>query len=394
MTRWQLLFYTKVVRLVAIHRRTPLFLFFLFLSLSNSLAQTKKPETSGSFDLLAKQAAEARDADRLDEAVGLYKKALLLRPKWKEGWWSLGMIEYDRSKYDVAARAFRRFLPLAPTDGTAQVMLGLCEFELGQDGPALKHLEEGKALGFATNPQLRIVLLYHDGILLLRAGQFKSAQIAFMNLCALGEQQAEVLQNLGLAFLRILPKDAPSPGNPGHEIVQRVGHAACLSGQKKYDEAKGECAALVGEYPDYPNLHYAYGRFLADTNDGPGGIEQFKLELKNQPQDVNARLEIAAAEYKVDSGAGLPYAQQAVELNPRLPFAHYLLGLLYVDTDQSRAAIPELEIARGAFPKDRRLYLALASAYSREGRKQEAATARAVFERLSKEAGSNIDPTY
>ena len=132
--------------------------------------------TTNTFDSLSKRAAEARDADHLDDAVALYKKALALHPKWPEGWWSLGTIEYDRNNYAAAARAFRLLLPLAPKDGTAHVMLGLCEFELHQDSAALKHLQEGKELGVSTNPQLRMVTLYHEGLLLLRAGQFKAAQ--------------------------------------------------------------------------------------------------------------------------------------------------------------------------------------------------------------------------
>jgi tetratricopeptide (TPR) repeat protein len=342
-----------------------------------------------SFDSLSKRADEARDSDRLDEAVSLYKKALALHPEWAEGWWSLGTIEYDRNHYSAAARAFRQFLPLSPKDGTAHAMLGLCEFELHQDAAALKHIEEAKSLGVATNTQLRLVTLYHDGILLLRAGQFKAAQASLIAVCAKEMQPDDVLQYLGLAFLRVLPKDAPPPLTPGAKVVLRVGHAACLTGEKKFDEARQDYSSLVNDYPDYPNIHYAYGRFLVDVNDGPGGIEQFKLELKNQPDNVNSRLEIAAAQYKVDSAAGLPYAEEAVKLDPHLPFAHYLLGLLYLDTDHFQQAVPALEFARKAFPTDKRLLLALASAYSRVGRKQDAANARAAFERLSQRSSSS-----
>jgi tetratricopeptide (TPR) repeat protein len=355
-------------------------------------AQATAPKTS--FEALAKRAAEARDADRLDEAVSLYKKALALRPKWAEGWWSLGMLEYDRSNYGPAARAFRQFLPLSPKNGTAIVMLGLSEFELGQDEAALKHLEEGKDLGIANNPQLRLVLLYHDGLLLLRAGQFKAAQASLGALCRTEMQGEDALQKLGLAVLRIPLNETPPPGTPGAGIVQRVGHATCLSEGKKYEEARAEYSALTQEFPDYSNIHYAYGRFFLSVNDAPSGIEQFKLELKNRPDDVNSRLEIAAADYKLDSAAGLPYAEEAVHLNPQLPFAHYLLGLLYLDTDNYQKAIPELEIARQAFPKDSKLYFALGSAYARAGRKQEAARARAAFERLHKEMGTDSGANY
>jgi len=357
-----------------------------------SVGQSKQPAQT--FDDLAKRAAEARDGDRLDEAVALYKKALAVRPKWAEGWWSLGMLEYDRNNHAAAARAFRQLLPLRPKDGTVQVMLGLCEFELGQDEAALKHIEEGKELGVAKNPQLRLVLLYHDGVLLLRAGQFKAAQTSLTGLCTKDMQGADALQNLGLAILRVAPKDAPPRDTPGGQIVLRVGRAGCLTGQKKYDEARAEYSALTEEYPEYPNVHCAYGKFLVDVNDAPGGIEEFKQELKNHSNDVNSRLEIAAAEYKLDSAAGLPYAEEAVKLNPGIPFAHYLLGLLYLDTDDYQKAIPELEIAEKTFRKDARLYFALGSAYSRAGRKQDAERARATFQRLNRDSSEESKAGY
>jgi cytochrome c-type biogenesis protein CcmH/NrfG len=88
--------------------------------------------TDSSFPRLSSQADAARGADRLDEAVVLYKKALTVRPQWAEGWWSLGTIYYDRNSYPQAARAFATLVRLKPTDGTAYVMLGLTEFELGK----------------------------------------------------------------------------------------------------------------------------------------------------------------------------------------------------------------------------------------------------------------------
>jgi tetratricopeptide (TPR) repeat protein len=359
-------------------------------------ARSQSPHTTDTFVSLSSRAAEARDADRLDEAVSLYKKALALRPKWAEGWWSVGMIEYDRNNYRSAAAAFRQFLPLAPndTDGTALVMLGLCEFELKQDQLALEHLEKGKELGLANNEQLRLVLLYHDGLLLLRAGRYRAAQVSLSALCRKQMQGDEGLQALGLAVLRVAPKGAPPKDSPEARIVQRVGHAACLAGLKQFDGARQEFAALVQEYPEYPNIHYAFGRFFVDRDEIPAAIDQFKTEIKNRPDDVNSRLEIAAAEYKLDSEAGLPYAEEAVKLNPRQPFGHYLLGLLYLDTDNFQKALPELELAEQAFPKDPKIFMALGSAYARAGKRQQAAQARAKFERLNKKASEESGASY
>ncbi len=316
------------------------------------------------FDSLAKRAAEAKDADRLDEAVALYKKALALRPKWTEGWWSLGTIEYDRNNYQSAAAAFRQVLPLAPKDGTVHAMLGLCEFELGEDDAALKHLAEATRMNVSSNPQLRSVLLYHYGILLLRARKFQNAQTVLGGLCLNSIPGQEALRSLGWSAFRLLPTAAPAVGSQGDVIMEHTGHAACLAVQKKMDEAGREYAQLVNAYPDYPNIHYVYGRFLVDANEVPKAIEEFQKEIQRNPKDINSRLEIAAANYKLNSAAGIPFAEEAVRIDPQVPFAHYLLGLLYLDTDEFNKAIPQLELAEKAFPEDPKVCFALGSAYA------------------------------
>ena len=107
-----------------------------------------------------------------------------------------------------------------------------------------------------------------------------------------------------------------------------------------------------------------------------------------------ARLQIAAAQYKVDSAAGLPYAEEAVKLDPKIPIGHYLLGLLLLDTNNWARAIPELELAQKAFPREAKVYLVLGGAYSRAGREQDAARARMEFQRLNQDQqGSSLpDP--
>lgn len=348
-----------------------------------------------SFAKLSAQADAARDANRLDEALVLYKRALALRPAWTEGWWSMGTISYDQNSYAEAARAFRKVTQLAPGNGTAYVMLGLSEFELGHDDLALKDINKGAALGLDTNPELRHVALYHQGVLLQRQGRFQAARETLEQLCLQGVHSDEVATTLGLILLRNRARTPPSPGSTDAEIVGRAGHAGCLSGQKKFDEARTTLGALAGRYPKYPGIHYAFGLILVEASDLPAAIVEFKQEIENNPTDVVSRLQIATATYKSDSAAGIPYAEEAVKLAPQQPFGHYLLGMLLLDTDDYQKAIPELQTAQKAFPRETRIYLALGSAYSRAGRKQDAARARAEFQRLKEERkkpGAGAEP--
>lgn len=357
------------------------FLGSLLVPCGAAFGQSRSP--SSSFATLSQRAAEARDANRLEEAATLYTKALALRSKWTEGWWSLGTIQYDQDHYAKAALAFQKLVALDPANGTAHAMLGLCQFELGKDALALQSLLKAEQLNIIKDEQLRTVALYHLGLLQLRARRFGDAKETLSQLAKVHIQTKEVNTALGLAALLIAPKDAPPEGTSGATVVERAGEAEAQLTVKDFEQAKRTYTQLVDEYPAYPNLHFAFGRLLLETNETDQAVEQFQLELKRDPENVNSMLEIASVRYQVDSEEGLHYAEEALKLSPRLPFAHYLVGLLRLDTGNAAGAIPELEIAEKAFPNESRVYFSLGSAYARVGRKAEAAKARAEFARLN-----------
>jgi tetratricopeptide (TPR) repeat protein len=364
---------------------------FLFLLSGNAKSQTKP--ASRSFTALSKRAAEARDADRLDEAVKLYTLALALRPQWGEGWWSLGTLEYDNDHYAKAALDFAKLIALHSANGTAHAMLGLCEFELGKDELALKNLQEADRLGIVNNDELRKVALYHLGVLQLRAHKFGDAHETLFQLAKERVMTEEFLTALGQSALLISPQASPTEDS-ARNVIERAGEAEALSATKQFDRAKQIYTALIDRFDKYPNLHFAYGRLLLEAHETDEAIEEFRRELNRDPRNVNSMLEIASVRYQVDSQEGLKYAEQAVNLAPSVPFAHYLLGLLRLDTGNAAGAVPELEIAQKAFPNQAKIYFALGNAYSRVGRKSDAARVRAEFLRLDKQAasqqGSNV----
>src|SRR5262245_66261784 len=61
-----------------------------------ALAQTAKRRSSAasqsSYDQLAKRAKEARDANRTDDAIALYRQALKTKAWWAEGRWHVGTL--------------------------------------------------------------------------------------------------------------------------------------------------------------------------------------------------------------------------------------------------------------------------------------------------------------
>ena len=340
-------------------------------------------QTTSSFKQLSTQADAARDAERLDDAVKLYRQALALRPKWKEGWWSLATILYDQNAYVPAARAFTKMVALDPKNGTAHLMLGLCQYQLNQDDRAIANIKAARTLGIQNNDQLAFVLEFHEGMLLLRKRDFERAIEALKPLIKQGVQSDELDAALGMAVLLITPKEAPPADSPDRQIILRAGRAEHLSIQKKYDDAKKMYADLVQEFPDFRNVHYAFGRFYLDIQEPDQALPQFEEEIKRNPQHVRARMQIATLKYRVDSAAGIPYAAEVVKLEPSYPFGHYMLGLLYFDSGDTARAIPELETAAHMVPTEAQFLFVLGNAYAKAGRKDEAARTRAAFRKLN-----------
>jgi len=165
---------------------------------ANRSAQTTDP-----FESTSKRAMEALDADKLQEAIPLLRQALALNPRWAEGWWSLGTAYYDEARYAEAELAFQRVVALDPKHGTAHAFLGLCEFELGDDLAALRDIEVTKDLGTSVDQQLRTVVLYHEGVLLQRAGRFVAAEKPLASLCLSGTGSGDVMRAFGMAALRM-----------------------------------------------------------------------------------------------------------------------------------------------------------------------------------------------
>jgi predicted Zn-dependent protease len=365
--------------------------FLVFVS--QSVWPQSKSTSSSGFNALAQKADAARDAEHLGEAVGLYRRALALRPSWKEGWWSLGTILYDQNSFAPGAQAFRKLLAYDGQNGTAYLMLALCEYQLDQDDAAIGHIQSAKKLGIRKDDQLLHVLQYHEAMLQLRKGHFESAQAVLRMLVAEGVLSDELNAALGMGALMLRPKGAPAEGTDGHALVLRVGSAESLNLERKSDEARAAYKSLVQENPNFPNIHYAYGRLLLGTQDADAAIAEFQQEIKNNPANVHARLQIASSYYRTDSQAGIPFAREAVELQPGYPFGHYLLGLLYFDSGDTEHAIPELEKAAHLVPQEAQFYFALGNAYAKAGRKQDASRARATFVRLRKEGDGQGGPS-
>jgi tetratricopeptide (TPR) repeat protein len=359
--------------------------FFLLLSIA-----TLPLAAQSGFEALATKANEAREADRLDEAAALYRKALELRPDWTDGWWHLGTSLYDRDDYAGAADAFQKAVELRPNAGLALAMLGLCEAKLGR-AEALDHLERSRRLRAGGDPQVRRVALFTEGTLRLEAGEFSKAQELLDAVAREGAAQEELIVALGQSVLGIKPAAFASADPATRKIVRQAGWAEHYAALADFPAALHEYRSLAAEAPKFSNVQFACGRFLLANHRDSEAVEAFQREIENTPNHLLARLGIAGICMATDPAGGLPYAEQAVQLAPRLAEAHFLLGAIRLGLDRTEGAIAELETAQRLDPGEARIYFQLSRAYARAGRNEDAARANAAFLRLQEQAAAGRD---
>ena len=331
------------------------------------------------FASLAAQAETARKHNS-PEAAKLYARALALRPSWKEGWWFLGSLQYEKDHYPECRDAFGRVTALDSRSGPAFTMLGLCEFGAKQYEAALAALHRGQELGVAT-PALDEIAKYHVAMLLTRAGDFESALGVLLGLEQSGKEKPAYVILSGIAGLwkPMLPEDVPADE---HELVLLAGRAFCDAAARNVPAAKKSFEMLLSKYPSSPGVHYLYGSF-ALTEDVDRALPAFEEELKISPQHVGA-LSAIAAEYlrRGQPAQGLPYARKFVELLPNAFASHAILGRLLAETGDLESGLKELEMARQLGPDDPQPRIALASIYAKLGRQEDAARERREFLRL------------
>jgi predicted Zn-dependent protease len=332
---------------------------------------------------LAAQAEAARAADRPDEAIALYRRALQARPRWAEGWFHLGTLLYDRDAHADAAAALRKATAIAPSVGTAWVMLGLCEYRLGAFAPALAHVQKGRRLGVSADPQFRLVMRYHEGLLLVHAAEFERAQETLDELSAEGVDTVDLDVAQGLAALRMRPGDLAPGASPQRAIVIAAGRAEGLAARKQFAEAQRAFESLAADHPTTRNVHYALGRYFVRTEQPAPAAAAFEREIAVSPDHVPARLGIAAIVLQDDPARALRLVDEAIARNPRVPLAHYLRGRLLLDRGDAAGAVPALETAERSVKDDPGVYYALSRAYAQVGRQADADRARATFTRLN-----------
>ena len=336
---------------------------------------------ASAFDQVAKKAADSRAASRFDDAIEEYRQALKLKPGWTEGRFALATLLYDQDKYAPALEEFRRVTQAEPKNGLVLALKGLCELKVNNYERALNDILRARELGIPS-PEVASVASFNAAALLNRFERYESAFDILKDFALKDKDSQGVIELFGLSALRLpyLPSEAPPDKR---EMILMAGRAA-------FHQARGRSTALgrqffeelLSRYPNAPNVHYAYGVSLL-MEDPTAAIEEFRRELRGSPNHYHAMLQIAFEALKQGQFAeAQTMAQQAVELAPNLFAARNALGRALLELGEVDRAIQELETGVKQAPNSPEMFFSLARAYTKKGRTEDAARARATFLKL------------
>jgi tetratricopeptide (TPR) repeat protein len=337
-----------------------------------------------------KLAEEARNAGRLDDAVASYTNALRIRPKWPDGWWYVGAIFYEKDLYDQARDAFRNLVSLEPNRGPAWGMLGLCEFQTRNYERAITALQRGRSLSFDGNQELESVVRYHTALLYIRFEQFEIGNQILREFLRVGNSSPKIVEAFGLTILRMpfLPAEIPSDRR---EEVLLAGQAGLAMAARRFDEARTAFETLLNRYPNDANVHYSFGVFQL-AQDADAALKEFQRSLELNPVHQPAMVQMAFEYLKRDQyNEALPLAERAVQLDPKMYPARNVLGRLLIELGQIDRAVKELEEGVRLAPSSPEMHFALARAYTRAGRKQDADRERETFKTLQDKYNQESD---
>lgn len=343
--------------------------------------------SESSFDDLAARATAARGLGDASGAVPLYRQAVELNPRWPDGWWYLGALQYGAGAYADARDALTRYLELTPDAAPALAIRGLCEFETAEYAQSLADIQRGLAGGAGNAPRNEKILRYHEGLLLAHSARFEEALSIYGSFSHEADSRdqatdAELPLAVGLAGLRvpILPKDVAAERK---EMFILAGTAALryLAGDKE-GGTKG-FQEFFQRFPTAPNAHYLHG-YLLFSAEPDKAVPELKRELEVSPSNAAAEVLLAwVALMENDPASALPFAAKAARDEPAASGVDLVLGRSLVETGDIKNGLAHLENALRTDPDNLELHLALVKAYANSGRKADARRERQLCLQLS-----------
>jgi len=360
---------------------------FAILAPSGSRQTHSASSKRANFELLSREADRAREDGRSDDAIGLYRQGLTLKPNWDDGLWYLSALLYEKEQYPETRDLLRRFVSNDPESGPGWALLGISEFQTREYSRAIDHLQRSRSLGLGDNKQMAQSVAYLAAVSLTRLEQYDDGMDLLFELVNLGRCDIPIQEAAGLAALRmpLVPGEIPADRR---EMVRTAGAAFCAVQMGQRDDAEKKLRTLVETYPKEPGVHYLFGTFLADVRTDDS-IHELTREIEISPFHVLARLRLADVYLKQQQPEqAQAFANDALKIEPGEASTHMVYGEVLAAKRDFPGAIRELEKAEQIAPQVVRTRFDLLRAYAAAGRNDDANREKEAIEKLRQPAAA------
>jgi tetratricopeptide (TPR) repeat protein len=269
--------------------------------------------------------------------------------------------------------------------GPGWAMLGLCEFRTKQYDLAFEHLKRGHTMVMqGAGGELKAKADYHLALLLNRQGAFEVSQAVLISVAPVLKNSKEMMIGGGLACLRmpILPEEIPPADR---EVVSLAGRILWDVATEPPEVTEADFATLLARYPQFPNVHYFYGTYLA-AHHPEQSDKEFLAELKITPDSVPSKVELVLRyllEQRIDEAVKL--AREVVAMSPDSVGTQLALGKALRARGDAKAALAAFLEAERLDPITPDIRLYLVTAYRGLGMLDQMRKEEAAYQRLKAE---------
>jgi tetratricopeptide (TPR) repeat protein len=335
-------------------------------------------------------------------AVEWYERALEKEPGRIDARSNLGAALVRLGRYEDAVRAYRLALEADPAQVNVRFNLALALYKSARVAEAAAELEEVVAKDARNRAALLLLAdsqlqLGNDNrvVSLLEPREEELGQ-DLLYCYLLGNallRRNEFLR--GQALIDRLFKDGDTA--PGR-LLMGVAHLRRKDGRS----ALADLDRAIELDPKLPTVHGLRGLALMETGRRLEAADEFKLELRGNPNDFDSNLYLGLL-LKDERDVDLAYdhLRRASRLRPQDPRVLYGLGSLHLAAGRIEEAEKALQAVIAAVPDYVQAHVLLATVYYRQKKKDLGDREKAVAERLRAErqarepgAADDLGPAY
>lgn len=366
-----------------------LLLLWLFgFAWTHAIASQANDEVTPEVQELYAQAKAARQRGDSATAIEKYKAMIKLAPHLAAAYNNLGMLYFDGHDYARAAEVLQRGLELNPNMPTTAAMLGMSYFQLGKNEKAEPLLEAA----LRANPkddQVEMVLAH----ILINSEKLPEAVSKLNDFLARNPNNQEAWYLLGKTYLQ-MSEDALKKVNEidpdsvvAHEIAGEIDES-----MHNYDLALVEFKKAIEKAPNTPGTHMHMGDAFWNMGKWQSAQEEFRAELKNDPNNCIARWKLANAILEANDSSEEAFTElnKVIDRCPTLMQARVDRARALVRLGKHAEALPDLLMAENDSPREPTIHFLLAAVYRAQGKSAEAQTEMQTYGRLQREASAAV----